>query len=92
MGAVVRTGLDNLARPEGVIQRVEEHASRIFDAGKTYLLVNGSTVGILAAVHAFCPPGTMLLTSRASHASVFNAISLSGTLSGGFFMMSNWMF
>lgn len=72
-------GLDNLADAQGVLQAAQAHASRVFSARDSFFLVNGSSGGILAAVHACCSPGTVLLTSRASHTSVFNAVGIAGT-------------
>jgi Orn/Lys/Arg decarboxylase, major domain len=71
-------GLDNLAEAGGVIAQAQRHASRVFGARKTFFLVNGTSGGIHAAVGATCPPGSVLLASRASHSSVFNAITLAG--------------
>ena len=44
-------GFDNLHAPEGILKEVMERASALYKA-ETYLLVNGSTGGILSAVSA----------------------------------------
>lgn len=44
-------GFDNLHQPEGILRELMQRADRLFGA-ETYLLVNGSTGGILSAVAA----------------------------------------
>lgn len=44
-------GFDNLHKPEGILRELMQRAERLFGA-ETYLLVNGSTGGILSAVAA----------------------------------------
>ena len=44
-------GFDNLHKPEGILKEIMNRAGRMFGA-ETYLLVNGSTGGILSAVSA----------------------------------------
>lgn len=38
-------GLDDLHEPEGVIREAQELAAEVFQAKKTYFLVNGTTCG-----------------------------------------------
>ncbi len=45
-------GLDDLHHPEGVIKKSEEELSKVYKTVESHYLVNGSTGGILAAVHA----------------------------------------
>ena len=71
-------GLDNLAQAEGCIAAAQDRSSQVFGARATYFLVNGSSGGLHAAVGACCRPGTVLLTSRSCHSSVFNAAALAG--------------
>lgn len=49
-------GFDNLHKPEGILWELMQRAERIFGA-ETYLLVNGSTGGILSAVAAAMTTG-----------------------------------
>ncbi len=69
-------GSDNLHAPEGVIREAQDLAAGFFGAKKTYFLVNGSTVGIHAMIHAACKPGGRILIGRDCHRSVLNAIAL----------------
>jgi len=72
------TGLDYLSSPTGVIAAAQSQAAAAFGADRTFLLVNGSTTGIHAAVMATCPPGSTLLMARNCHLSAFNAAVLAG--------------
>ena len=71
-------GLDNLARPEGVIADTQKMTAKIFGADQSFYLVNGTTVGIHAAVLATCPPGSSCLLMRNCHQSAYNIVLLSG--------------
>ena len=67
-------GLDDLHNPHGVLLALEERAASLWGAEKSFLLVNGSTVGLLAAVRA-TGSGRMLL-ARNCHRAVYNAAEL----------------
>ena len=71
-------GTDNLHDPQGILKAAMERAAGLCHARETYFLVNGSTVGILAAVSAAVPEGGTLLCARTSHKSVYHAIYLRG--------------
>jgi len=68
--------IDNLHFPEGAILEGEEKAAKLFGADKTYFLANGTTIGILAMIHAVTQPGDSIIIPRNCHKSVFNAIVL----------------
>lgn len=67
-------GLDDLHDPRGILLALEERAAALWGAEKSFLLVNGSTVGLLAAVRA-TGSGRMLL-ARNCHRAVYNAAEL----------------
>ncbi len=71
-------GFDNLHCPEGILKDIEEKAERIYGSKKSFLLVNGSTGGILAAVNAIVKRGDNVLIARNCHKSVYNALELAG--------------
>ena len=50
----------------------------LFRAAASFLSVNGSTAGIIAAVLATCPPDVHLIASRNSHVSATHAMVLAG--------------
>lgn len=69
-------GLDNLHSPAGIIRDTMNLAREIYGAKESFLLVNGSTGGILAAVYSVCRGGKPLITVRNAHKSVYNAAVL----------------
>lgn len=69
-------GLDDLHRPKGVIRRLMDQATALYRSDQSYLLVNGSTGGILAAVAACCRHGDTIIMARNCHASVYHAVRL----------------
>lgn len=69
-------GFDNLQNPEGVLKESMEMAAQYFGAKRSFYLVNGSTVGILAGVFALTGEGDTVLIARNCHMSVFNAVTL----------------
>lgn len=71
-------GLDNLHAPAGVLKEAQELAARAFGAKCSYFLVNGSTVGLHAAISAVCRPGDHLIAGRDSHSAVINGMLLRG--------------
>ena len=79
--------LDNLFAPEGPILEAERLAAKAFGASHSWLLINGSTGGVLAAVLACVqlwaqrrgttePP--VVLLPRNAHKSAVHALVLSG--------------
>lgn len=69
---------DNLHNPTGVIKQLEDAAAGAFQVKHAFLLVNGSTCGILSVIRAFTNYGDKVLLSRNCHKSVYNAIELCG--------------
>ncbi len=70
------TGFDNLHGAEGVIKDIENRLARFYGAKRSFLLVNGSTCGIMASITAFCDFGDRIIVSRNCHKSVYRAIEL----------------
>ena len=69
-------GYDNLHHPEGIIRESMDQLREIYGTQKSWYLVNGSTVGILASVSALCQPGDEIIMARNCHKSVYNAVRL----------------
>lgn len=69
---------DNLHNPSGVIKEIEKAAAKVYDVNHAFLLINGSTCGILSAIRAFTNYGDMVLIARNCHKSVYNAVELLG--------------
>ena len=73
-------GFDNLNDPEGLFSDMERRLARVWGGGEAIALVNGSTVGVLAAVMSALDNGGELLMCRSSHRSVYNAARLAGAV------------
>ncbi|MFM7457155.1 MAG: hypothetical protein ACKO3R_00630 [bacterium] len=79
------SGLDNLQYPASTLKNTEEYLSEIFSAKKSFLLTNGASIGLQAAVLALkfyylqsnleLKP---LLVARNVHKSVLSGIILAG--------------
>lgn len=72
------TGLDDLHQPVGVIQVAEQKLTTLYQADKSFFLVNGSTVGNLAMVYTTCRENDIVIVQRNAHKSIFNALELTG--------------
>lgn len=70
------TGADNLFQTDGIIKETQERYADLYDVKKSYLLINGTSGGIIAAILASVPKGKKLIMARNCHKSVFNALSL----------------
>ena len=70
------TGYDDLHHPEGMIRESMDLLREIYKSKESWYLVNGSTIGILAAISAVCEPGDKILIARNCHKSVYNAVRL----------------
>ena len=69
-------GFDNLHDAKGVLLDIENRLTAHYKAEKSFMLVNGSTVGILSAVFALCNEGDTVIAARNCHKSVYNACML----------------
>lgn len=69
-------GFDNLHNAKGVLAEVENALKSIYKSKKSFMLVNGSTVGILSAIFAVCDEGDKIIIARNCHKSVYNACML----------------
>ncbi|MCA1057237.1 aminotransferase class I/II-fold pyridoxal phosphate-dependent enzyme [Rossellomorea aquimaris] len=70
------SGLDDLHDPHEAISEAEMLLSDLYGSRKSFLLVNGSTVGNIASILATCSPGDTVLVQRNCHKSVLNGIRL----------------
>ena len=69
-------GFDNLAEPEDLLLNVNRRAAALWHSEEAYLLVNGSTCGILAAIYATVPREGRVVLTRNCHKSVYNGLRL----------------
>lgn len=71
-------GFDDLHHADGIIKEAQERAAKLYQAGETHFLVNGSTVGILSAILGVTSRGDKILVARNCHKSVYHAMELRG--------------
>lgn len=69
-------GFDDLHAPEEIILEAMEKGKNLYKSRQCFLLVNGSTCGILSAICACVQKGGKLIAARNCHKSVYNAIAL----------------
>ena len=69
-------GADNLFQTEGIIEAAAEKYRKLYGVRKSYLLINGTSGGLIAAILASVNKGGRLIMARNCHKSVFNALTL----------------
>ena len=74
------TELDCLFAPDGVIREAQQLAAAAFGASQTWILVNGSTCGIEAAILATCGNGDKIILPRNVQSSVISGLIISGAI------------
>lgn len=65
--------LGDLLIHEGPAMEAERHAAIVFNADKTYFVMNGTTTSNSIAINAVVAPGDLVLFDRNNHKSVYNA-------------------
>lgn len=70
------SGFDNLHCPAASILEIENKLSSIYNSEKSFMLINGSTVGILASILAVTKRNDTVIIARNCHQSVYNACFL----------------
>ena len=68
--------LDDMHEPELFIADSLAEMKKVYGTFATYMLVNGSTSGIMTAIHATCHRGDVILAARNCHKAVYNAICM----------------
>ena len=71
-------GFDNLRAPDGVLKELQYNISKIYTSKNSFILTNGSTSGIIAAMLAVLSPHDEVLIARNCHVSVYNGLVLTG--------------
>lgn len=71
-------GLDDLHHPVGPIKQAQDLAAQLAGAYRSYFLVNGSSVGLMAAMLGVCSPGEEVLIPRQCHRSLVSAAIWTG--------------
>ncbi len=71
-------GFDNLHGAEGILLAAMAKAAALWEAERSFYLVNGASGGILAGIRALTRRGDTVLMTRAAHKSVYHAVELCG--------------
>lgn len=71
-------GFDYLHDPQGLILEIHRRAAELYGCDYSFMLVNGSTGGILAAISAVVNYGDKIIAARNCHKSVYNAAEING--------------
>ena len=66
-------GFDNLHHATGILKNLQDKWAKVYHGNHAYLLINGSSGGILSAISASTNPGDEILIARNSHKSVYHA-------------------
>lgn len=69
---------DDLHDPSGVLAKTMDRAAALWGSRKSYLQVNGSTGGLLAAIRAATRRGDKILVARHCHKAIYHAMELCG--------------
>ena len=69
-------GFDNLHDAQGILKNSNDKARRKFGSKYSYMLVGGSTCGILSAISSVVKSGDEIIIARNCHKSVYNACTL----------------
>ena len=69
-------GFDDLSAPRGILLETSKLAAKLYGSREAFLLVNGSTVGILAAIGSHAKRGDTIITDANCHRSIPNAAKL----------------
>ncbi len=69
-------GFDDLHDAQGLLAESMARAAALWGAKRSWYLVNGSSGGILAALHAVLPRGSALLAARNCHKSIYHGLEL----------------
>ena len=65
--------LGDLLIHEGPAMEAEKHAARVYNADKTWFVLNGTTTSNNIAISALVTPGDLVLFDRNNHKSVYNS-------------------
>ena len=70
--------LDVLSEASGCIEAAQQRAAKIYNVRDSFFLINGASVGIIAAMLATLKPGDKVLLPRNTHRSVLSGLILTG--------------
>jgi arginine/lysine/ornithine decarboxylase len=72
--------LDVLSNPTGVISKAESLMADAYNSDYAFMLVNGSTSGVLTMIMSACGPKDKIIMPRNVHKSAVNGLIMSGAI------------
>lgn len=69
-------GADNLFQTEGILKQTQEEYANLYQTKRAYLLINGTSGGLIAAILASVPKGGKIILARNCHKAIYNALVL----------------
>ncbi|HJJ36112.1 MAG TPA: aminotransferase class I/II-fold pyridoxal phosphate-dependent enzyme [Methanocorpusculum sp.] len=69
-------GADNLYQTEGILKQAQEEYAKLYNVKRAYLLINGTSGGLIAAILASVPKGGKIILARNCHKAIYNALVL----------------
>lgn len=69
-------GADNLFQTEGILKAAQEEYAKLYGVKRAYMLINGTSGGVIASIMASVPKGKKLVMARNSHKAIYNALVL----------------
>lgn len=71
-------GADNLFQAEGIIKNVQERYAELYGVKNSWLLINGTSGGLIASILSVTPRNGKIIMARNCHKAVFNGARLAG--------------
>lgn len=71
-------GLDVLSEPDGVILEALQRMASLFGVAHSFMLINGASVGLMAAMLCVAQPGAKVLIPRNAHRAVLSGLIVCG--------------
>ena len=71
-------GADNLYQAEDIIAETMAAYRKLYGVKESYLLINGSSAGLVASILTCVPRGGKLIMARNCHKSIFNGLLMAG--------------
>lgn len=76
----IRGNIDYLHAPQASLKEAQELAAQAYGSNHAFFLVNGSTVGNMAALWAMAGDSETVIVPRASHRSIYGGLVVSGAM------------
>ncbi len=85
-------GADNLFKTEGIIKNTCQKYEKLYGSLKSYILINGTSCGIISSIIACTDFGDKIIMARNCHKSVYNVVKLRNLKPAYLFpkIMENW--